>query len=510
MMPPVPVSPTMSALSRIRLQAPVILLRAPVILLRVPVILLRVLVIMLLLWPAGPDGTAGAQNRVRILQSDQLEGVVGPEGRIRKLTGNVALSTDDFTILCDSAWHFMDLEELRAWGNIEITSERDQIWSDRATYDLVSEVALFEGRVVMQSEKALLFSDEVFYSFATEIALFPERLRFEDERGVLVADSGYYYNALDSAVFRGNVQVADSLQYIEADSMFTRRGDEYYELHGRVFLDDQENRTRLTGGFVLSDGTGYRRVEGGSRMRRISEDLSDTTFLWADWLEMQQKDTINTFTAYEQVHIWTERYSSLSDTAHYDDAIEQFILEGNPRLWYEEMQLTGPYILIQLEEDSVRYLDSYPGSFAVQRDTTIDRLNQITGDTLFIQFEDGSVSYMQVWPRGNVLYFVKESDGQADGAIEMTADFIKLVFEEGELEDVIARRNVDGIFHQEHEGISEKRISGFVWEPGLRPERPEEPIEPRLPPVPDARPFEMPDRFTGGNGIADRIPSRPD
>jgi hypothetical protein len=38
---------------------------------------------------------------------------------------------------------------------------------------------------------------------------------------------------------------------------------------------------------------------------------------------------------------------------------------------------------------------------------------------------------MQVYPRGNVLYFVKDSDGQADGAIEMTADFIKLFLKMG-------------------------------------------------------------------------------
>ena len=438
---------------------------------------------------------AEAQNRVRILQSDALEGIVAEEGRIRKLTGNVSLQTDDFTILCDSAWHYMDTEELRAWGNIEITSEREQIWSDRATYDLVSEVALFEGRVIMQSDNVLLFSEEVFYSFVTEIALFSDRLRLEDDRGVLVADSGYYYNALDSAIFRGNVQVADSLQYIEADSMFTRRADEYYELHGRVYLDDEENRTRLTGAFLLSDSTGYRRVEGGSRMRRISEDLTDTTFLWADWLEVHRKDTINTFTAYNDVHIWTESYSSLSDTAHYDDGLQHFILEGSPRLWYEEMQLTGPYIHIQLEQDSVRYLESYVRSFAVQRDTALDRLNQITGDTLFIRFIDGSVSYMQVYPRGNVLYFVKDSDGTADGAIEMTAEFIKLDFEEGELEDVIARRNPDGTFFEEKQGISERRLQGFAWDPDKRPKRPDEPIEPRLPPVPLERPFELPARY---------------
>ena len=470
----------------------------------VPMLFSLFLLLAVPLLPTGDTGTADAQSRVRILQSDELEGVVAAEGRIRKLTGNVSLSTEDFTIVCDSAWHFLDLEELRAWGNIEITSERDQIWTDKATYDLVSEVALFEGRVVMQSEQALLFSEEVFYSFVTEIALFPGRLRLEDDRGVLVADSGYYYNALDSAVFRGNVQVADSLQYIEADSMFTRRSDEYYELHGRVYLDDQENRTRLTGGFVLADSTGYRRVEGGSRMRRISEDLSDTTFLWADWLEVHQKDTINTFSAYDEVHIWTESYSSISDTAHYDDAVEQFILEGDPRLWYEEMQLTGPYILIQLEEDSVRFLESHLNSFAVQRDTSIDRLNQITGDTLYIQFEDGTISYMQVYPRGNVLYFVKDSDGQADGAIEMTADFIKLLFEDGELEDVIARRNVDGTFYQEKEGLSQRRLGGFVWEPEMRPRRPEIPMEPRLPPVPEERPFELPWRFAIVDEVAIR------
>ncbi len=446
---------------------------------------------MLILWAESSD----AQNRVRIIQSDELEGIVTEEGRIRKLTGNVSLQTDDFTILCDSAWHYMDREELRAWGNIEITSEREQIWSDRATYDLVSEVALFEGRVIMQSENVLLFSDEVFYSFITEIALFPEQLRLEDDRGVLLADSGYYYNALDSAIFRGNVQVADSLQYIEADSMFTRRGDEYYELHGRVYLDDLENRTRLTGSFVLSDSTGYRRVEGGSRMRRISEDMTDTTFLWADWLEVNQKDTINTFTAYDEVHIWTESYSSLSDTAHYDDGLQHFILRGSPRLWYEEMQLTGPFIHIQLEQDSVRYLESYERSFAVQRDTTLDRLNQITGDTLFIRFDEGSVSYMQVYPRGNVLYFVKDSDDTADGAIEMTADFIRLDFVEGELEDVIARHNVDGTFFEENPGIAERRLQGFAWDPETRPLRPDQPIEPRLPPVSLERPFELPPRY---------------
>jgi len=443
-----------------------------------------------------PTGSSEAQNRVRILQSDRLQGDATEEdGRIRKLTGNVRLETDDFTIISDSAWQYLDLDELVAFGDIEIESDRERIWADKATYDLDSEITLFEGRVVMQSETTLLFSNEVFYSFATEIALFPEYLRLEDDRGVLVADSGYYYNALDSAIFRGNVQVTDTLQYFEADSMFTNRADDYHELHGRVFLDDQENRTRLTGAFVLSDSTGYRRVEGGSKMRRINEAETDTTFLWSDWLETQQIDTINTFTAYNHVHIWADSYSSLSDTAHYDEGTDKFTLDGDPRLWYDEIQLTGPRIIIYMEEDSVRHLESYVRPFVVQRDTTLDRLNQITGDTLFIQFEDGVVSYMDSWPNGNVIYFIKDSDEEPDGAIEMTAEFIKLLFADGALEDVIARHNVDGTFFPESPDVSGRRLDGFAWEPELRPTRPDDDMVPRLPPIPEERPFDMPRRY---------------
>ena len=441
-------------------------------------------------------GAATAQNRVRILQSDRLEGTATDEGRIRKLTGNVHLKTDDFSMVCDSAWQFLDLDELRAFGNIEIITDRERIWSDKATYDLVSEVTLFEGRVILQSEKALLFSEQVFYSFPTEIALFPERMRLEDERGVLLADSGYYYNLLDSAVFRGNVQAADSLQYMEADSMFTRRGDEYYELHGRVFLDDQNNRTRLTGAFILSDSTGYRRVEGGARMRQVSEDQSDTTWLRAEWLEVLRKDTVRSFTAYDQVHIWSASYSSISDTSHYDEQYERITHRGDARLWYDEMQLTGPLIMIQLEQDSIRSLKAPGTPFAVQRDSASGRLNQITGDTLLILFSEAKISRMDVFPAANVLYFIKDDDEQPEGALEIRADHIEMIFEDGELKDVSGRRNVEGTYHPEEEGLAARRIDGFRWEPEERPGRPVDPIEPRLEGVQEDRPFPLPRRFT--------------
>lgn len=438
---------------------------------------------------------AGAQNRVRIIAADRLEGDRTEDGAIRKLLGNVVLETDDFTVVCDSAYQYMDLNELRAFGNIQIDMENETIWSDYAFYHLGQEISEFEGRVIMQSREATVFSDYAEYSFLTKIAVFPNPLRLEDEQGVLISDSGVYYNEQDSAVFRGNVRIADPVQYAESDSLYTNRSAEYYELFGRVFMDDFENRVTLYGDYVQSDSTGYRLSEGNSRMRRINADYTDTTHIKGHKLESWRTDTTHTFTGYDNVEIWTENYSSLSDTASYDETLELFILEGEPRTWYDNIQLTGPRIEIQLEDDSVRSLLSYMRPFSVQEDTLTGRLNQVIGDTIYVSFNGGSIDYIDVISQANLLYHTKDEGQDPDGAIDMTSVFIKMIFLDGQLEDVKSYENINGSYYPESPGVAERRLGGFVWSPDLRPRRPEIELSRRLQEIPGEMPFDLPRRY---------------
>ena len=438
---------------------------------------------------------AEAQNRVRILAADQLEGEQTEDGTIRKLLGNVRLETDDFIIAADSAYQYIDLNELRAFGNIQIDLENETIWSDYAYYHLGQEISEFEGRVVMQGTDATLFSDFVEYSFLTKIAIFPNALRLEDEQGTLISESGIYFNEQDSAVFRGNVQIADSVQYVEADSLFTNRAARYYELFGQVYMDDFENRVTLSGDYVESDSTGYRLIEGNSRMRRINEDYSDTTHINAHRLETWQSDTTYTFTGYDNVEIWTQNYSSLSDSATYDQALDLFTLTGDPRTWYENIQLTGPRIEIQLEDDLVRSLLSFPRPFSVQEDTLTGRLNQVLGDTIFVNFENGRIDYIDIITQAHLLYHTKDEDQNPDGGIDMTSTTIKMLFMEGELEDVKSYENINGTFLPESTQLPERRLEGFFWDPDLKPLRPETEIQRRLPDIPEENPFELPRRY---------------
>ncbi|MDI6401565.1 OstA-like protein [Balneolaceae bacterium ANBcel3] len=446
---------------------------------------------------SGLYPSASAQNRVRILHADLLEGTsTERDGRIRKLTGNVHIESDDFILYGDSAWQYLDQDKLHAYGNIEIKAGDRIILSDHATYDLISEIAWFDGRVIMQSDQALLFSNEAYYSFSTEIALFPESIRLEDQQGVLLADSGYYYNAIDSAIFRGHVQISDSLQYAEADSAFVRRGHDYYELHGEVYLEDLENQSLLTGSFVLADSTGYRRVEGGSFMRRIQTEEADTTYLWADWLEVMDRPSPHSeFFAYEHVRIWNPSYQSVSDTVHYHEASDRLMLTGNARLWNDETQLSGPSIRLQFENDSLRYIHATGRPFAVQNTPSTGRKHQITGDTLLLSFEQQELKKIWSHPNGHILYFINDENDQPDGAIEIEASDISIHFSEGELYDVLAKENVDGVFIPEHSGIEENVLDGYLWEPELRPTDPDALPKRRFSPIPPERPFSLPKRY---------------
>lgn len=443
-----------------------------------------------------PQMAEAQNNRVRILSADQLEGdQTEEEGTIRKLLGNVELETDEFTIKADSVYQYIDLNELRAFNNIQIDMENETIWSDYAYYHLGQEISEFEGRVVMEGQEATLFSDYVEYSFLTKIAEFPNRLRLDDEQGTLVSDSGFYFNEQDSAVFRGHVQIADSAQYVEADSLFTNRTAGYYELFGRVFMDDYENRVRMYGDYVESDSTGYRLSEGNSIMRRINESNTDTTHINAHRLESWRTDSTYTFTGYDDVEIWTENYSSLSDSATYDEARDLFTLAGDPRTWYENIQLTGPQIEIQLKEDSVRSLLSYPRPFSVQEDTLTGRLNQVIGDTIYVDFLNGSINYIDVTQQAHLLYHTKDGEQNPDGAIDMTSTFIKMEFLDGQLEDVRSYENINGTFFPESPDLPERRLNGFEWNPEIRPIRPPTQIERRLQEIPEEMPFELPARY---------------
>jgi len=435
-----------------------------------------------------------AQNSVIIIQADRLDGGIVDGETIRKILGDVILQTEEMIMETDSVYQYVNRNLLVAF-NSQIETENEMIWADTLYHNTETEFSRMRGKVIVQSEQNTVFSDSIDVDQQRDLAIFNVPVRFEDEDGTLIADNGLYYQAADSAVFRGNVQLADSSQYLEADSLFMNRSKELYELFGQVYAEDYEDGVTFTGEYLYSDSTGYRELVDDTWLMEVSESEADTTHLLAQKIEIMETDSTSFMDAFGDVRVWTPKFSAVADTANYIDHEERIIFRSSPILWQEDMQLTGPYIEATLEDDEIRFLQSYEQPIVVQEDSATGRLHQMTGDTLHAFFDEGAIQQIRVFDNAEIIFHQVDENDEPDGLIELiSAGPATMDFLDGDIDFFKATRNIDGSYLPEDPANIERRLDNFSWDPDREPQRPEIRI-PQLPAIPDERPFELPPRY---------------
>lgn len=402
----------------------------------------------------------------------------------------------DVTMVCDSAYRFLDRDEMRAFGNIQIDTESENIWADTLYYFTNREISLLRGRVVIKQDSTTLFGEKVDYNFDTKVAIFPSGIRLEDTDGTLIAKKGTYFQNQDSAVFRFDVQLQDSSQYVEGDSLFINRERQYLEIFSKVFVSDSLNKAILTGEYVEADSSGRRYVRENAYLMNIESDSSkrDTTHIFAGELLLIEQDSTSTIEGLDSVKVWASKFSSLSDTLFYDSSTEIFTLSGSPIAWNKQTQLTGSFIIVELDSSEIKQLTTYPSAFSVQQDTATLRLNQLKGDTLIAYFDAGEISRIELFPNSEILYHTKDDENEPDGAMEYTSPTTTLYFVDGELTQAKMGQN-EGLFLPEYTDLAKRTLSGFSWTPELRPQKPTRLPSPRFRPIPEFRPFSLPERY---------------
>ena len=433
------------------------------------------------------------QNVITIERSRVIETKTVNGQTIRKLY-DARLRTGNVSLVCDSAWQFIGMDEIRAFGNIQIDTPTENIWTDTLYYYNNQDLSKLRGRVIIKQDSTLLFGNKVDYNFLTKEAFFRDDIRLEDSEGILTALSGNYYQNQDSAEFRGMVQLADSAQYAEGDSLFINREKKSLRLFGDLFVADSTNNAILKGEYLEADSTGRRYIRENAFLRRVSSDTTDTTYINAHEILLVKQDSTTLIDAFTNVRVWSPRFSSNSDTLLYNSESELFRLISNPKAWHNNIQLTGPFISVQLDSNQVKKLTSYVGTIAVQEDSVTGRLNQIKGDSLFVDFEDGEITQILVYPNSEILFHTKNSQDEPDGAMENSSPKTILYFEDGELVRAWMGKN-QGLFLPEYTDLVNRRLEGFIWTPQLRPQKPDSEPTQKWEPVSPERPFTLPKRF---------------
>jgi lipopolysaccharide export system protein LptA len=153
--------------------------------------------------PPRAKGTPVQLQGARELQGGVFNGV-----KIRKLLGNVAFKQEDTFMYCDSAYQYLERNEIEAFSNVRIIqNDTVTITGDRGFYDGDRRTARMTGNVVMHDPRMTLTTTVLDYDLVRKTAYYTTGGHLTDPQNTLDSQQGYYDTSSKVFVFKRDVHL---------------------------------------------------------------------------------------------------------------------------------------------------------------------------------------------------------------------------------------------------------------------------------------------------------------
>ena len=174
--------------------------------------------------------------------------------------------------------------------------------------------------------------------------------------------------------------------------------------------------------------------------------------------------------AYHSVNVFKSNMQAKADSLFYTSADSTLRWYYNPILWSEGTQQTGDTIYLQMKNKKLNTIQVIEKAFTVNVYKDSVKFNQIKGKKITGFLKDGKLNTMYVDGNSESVYFTKDDDGKAYKEMNQTVSSrIKIRFKNGEIDDVVPIKDVDGAITPFQDVKGEVVLTGFVWKPELRP-----------------------------------------
>jgi lipopolysaccharide export system protein LptA len=146
---------------------------------------------------------------VDLLHADDLRGGDFNGVKIRKLLGSVSFKQQDVFLYCDSAYQYLDRNEIEAFSNVRIVqSDTMTITGDRGFYDGNRRVARMTGQVVtMRDPRMTLTTTALDYDLTRKTAFYTVGGHIVDPKNTLDSQQGFYDTNSKVFVFKRDVHL---------------------------------------------------------------------------------------------------------------------------------------------------------------------------------------------------------------------------------------------------------------------------------------------------------------
>ncbi len=145
---------------------------------------------------------------VELLHADELRGGDYNGVKIRKLLGSVSFKQQDVLLYCDSAYQYIERNEIEGFSNVRIVqSDTMTITGDHGYYNGNQRLARMTGNVVMRDPRMTLTTSALDYDLTRKTAFYTVGGHIVDPKNTLDSQQGFYDTNSKVFVFKRDVHL---------------------------------------------------------------------------------------------------------------------------------------------------------------------------------------------------------------------------------------------------------------------------------------------------------------
>lgn len=171
--------------------------------------------------PANGQRPAPATGSpIKLLTAGELVGGDFEGVKIRKLITNVSFQQDDVFLYCDSAYQYLERNQVEAFSNVRVVqSDTMTITGDHGFYDGAQRTARMTGNVVMRDPRMTLTTPSLDYDLNRKTAAYTETGHLTDPQNTLDSQQGFYDTNTKVFVFKRNVHLVTPDSELNNDTL---------------------------------------------------------------------------------------------------------------------------------------------------------------------------------------------------------------------------------------------------------------------------------------------------
>ncbi|MEK6570382.1 MAG: OstA-like protein [Bacteroidota bacterium] len=386
-------------------------------------------------------GQSKEEKPIVLTHADSLVGKVVNGETVREVSGNVEFVQENVVVRCDRAVHYPGRNYAELYGHISLIRDTVTLTAPRGTYSGEKRQAFGFDGVRLWNKRVALTAREGEYLVDEKTAYFKKQVKVVDSTTTITGDELTYYEKEHKSIVTGDVKVVNSRDNTTMYGRFLEH------------LDDRKYSKMLQAPkFVQVDTSSSGKI--------------DTLVIISREMESYE-DSLRRFIAIDSVQLVRGDLSGKCGMGVYYPDKDVVDLRMEPIIWYEESQVTGDSVYIQLRKRRLDRVFVYGNAYAISQSDSLheNRFDQMTSQKMILYFSDSKLDHIEAEGTAVSLYFLYDQ-GVPNGVNKASGDRIFVYSRNGRAESIKVVGGTEGKYYPENlvAGSEESyNLLGFRW-----------------------------------------------